>query len=156
MFLSMSLAFFLARKFQGKKYAISIVTLIVFGSFFSTFGWITIHQRTDYTQRTVQWYKFHPIPLSFPFYALVFYDLTVIPLPIDLSKITYQINFLTFEITQFTTYYSSFTLRDASIYYSLFLSVNIVGALVGYWINISTTRKSARIQKNRSDQISTK
>ena len=138
MFLSIFLSFVLARKFRGRKYAILIFALIVLVSFFSAFGWITIHQRTDWTHKTIQWYKFHPVPLSFPFYASVFYDLTVIPLPIDLSRITYQIDFLTFEITRVTTYYSSFTLGDAFIYYFLFLLVNIVGAFVGYWISKST------------------
>ncbi len=147
MLLSIFLSFVLARKLGDKKCATLIVAFAVVASFFSAFGWITTHQRTDFTNKTVQWYRFHPVPLSFPVYASVLYDLTARPLPIDLSRITYQIDFLTFEITRLTTYYSSFTLWDASVYYSLFLSLNIVGAFIGYWINRSTTPKD--IQRTR-------
>ena len=138
MLLSTFLSFVLARKFQGRKYAIFVFVVIVLVSFFSAFGWITIHQRTDYTHKTVQWYKFHPVPLSFPVYASVFYHLTVGPLPIDESEIIYQIGFLAFEIARVTTYYFSFTLVNVFNYYSFFLVVNIVGAFVGYWIGKST------------------
>lgn len=147
MLLSIFLSFVLVRKLGDKKCATLMVAFIVVASFFSAFGWITTHQRTDFTHKTVQWYRFHPVPLSFPVYASVLYDLTAWPLPIDLSRITYQIDFLTFEITRLTTYYSSFTLWDASVYYSLFLSLNIVGAFIGYWINRSTTPKD--IQRTR-------
>jgi len=154
MLLSIFLSFVFVRKLKGKKCATLIVAFVVVASFFSAFGWITIHQRTDFTNKTVQWYRFHPVPLSFPVYASVFYGLTVVPLPIDLSTVTYQIDFLTFEITRLTTYYSSFTLRDASVYYSLFLSLNIVGAFIGYWINKSTTPE--KYPKNKVEQQSNK
>ncbi len=135
MFLSMLVSFVLARKFRGRKYAILILAVIVLVSFFSAFGWIARRQRTDWTFKTAQYYTFHPVPLSFPFYASIFYSWTVLPGPIDESMFTYQINFLTFEITRATTYYPSpFTLWSAFVYYSLFLSVNIVGTFVGYWI----------------------
>jgi len=144
MLLSIFLSFVLTIKFEGRKYAILIFTIIVLVSFFSAFGWITIHQYEEFPLRTIEYYRLHPVPLSLPFYASTSLDLPIkflnyppIPRLFNLTKIIYQIDFLTFEIISINTYYSSFTLEIASLCYSFFLLVNIVGAIVGYWIGKS-------------------
>jgi hypothetical protein len=138
MLLSMFISFVLARRFSGRNYVTLIIVTIALLSFFSAFGWITLHQRTDFTHRTSQWYKLSPVPLSLPFYASVLYDMAVRPLPIDSSRITYRIGLLTVEILSVTESYSSFTLGQASVYFSFFFLVNLIGAILGYWINKST------------------
>lgn len=135
MLLSILLSFLLARRFSEKTYVTLITVTAVLVSFFSAFGWITTHQHTDFTFKTVEYYKLHPVPLSFPFYASAFIELPVWPLPFDLSRVTYQIDFLTVEIISVTMDYSSFTVGRASVYYSFFLLVNIAGAIMGYWIS---------------------
>ena len=138
MLLLIPLSFLLARRFSGKIYTTLIIVATILVSFFSAFGWITIHQHTDFTFKTVEYYRLHPVPLSFPFYASAFVELPAWPLPFDLSRVIYQIDFLTFEIISVTIDYSSFTLGTASIYFSFFLLVNIVGAIMGYWISKTT------------------
>jgi hypothetical protein len=144
MLLSILLSFVLARKFEGRKYAMLIFTVIVLVSFSSAFGWITIHQYEEFPLRTIEYYRLHPVPLSFPFYASTSLHLPITLLnysPIlglfNLTKIIYQIDFLTFEIISINTYYSSFTLKIAPLCYSFFLVVNVIGAIVGYWIGKS-------------------
>jgi hypothetical protein len=138
MLLSIFLSFVLARKFKGRKYAIFVFVVIVLVSFFSAFGWITIHQYKAFPFKSTEYSRLHPVPLSYPFYASVFYDLGVLlRSPIDAIRIIYQIDFLAFEMTRATTPYSSFTLGRAPVYYSLFLLINILGALVGYWMRQS-------------------
>jgi len=141
MLLSMFISFLLARRFRRRTYVTLIIVIIVLVSFFSAFGWIARRQRMDWTFKTVHYYTFHPIPISFPFYASIFYSWTVLPGPIDGSMFTYQISFLTFEITRATTYYPSpFTLASASVYCSFFLLINIIGTFVGYWIGKLTIK----------------
>jgi len=145
MFLSTFLSFVLARKFKGRKYAIFVFVTIVVVSFFSAFGWITIRQYEEFPLRTTEYYRLHPVPLSFPFYASTSLHLPITLLnypPVlrlfDLTKIIYRINFLTLEIISINTLYSSFTFGIAPSCYSFFLVVNIIGAVVGYWIGKST------------------
>jgi hypothetical protein len=145
MFLSTFLSFVLAGKLKGRKYVMLIFAVIVLVSFFSAFGWITIHEYEEFPLRTIKYYRLHPVPLSFPFYAS-----TSLQLPIrlinypptlslfNLTKIIYKIDFLTFEIISINTYYSSFTLEIASLCYSFFLVVNTIGAFIGHWIGKST------------------
>ena len=135
MLLSIALSFLLARRFSGKTYVTLIIVTTVLVSFLSAFGWMTIHQHTDFTFKTVEYYRFHPVPLSFPFYASAFVELPAWPLPFDLNRVIYRIDFLKLEIVSVAIDYSSFTLGRASIYYSFFLLVNIVGAIIGYWIS---------------------
>ena len=138
MLLSMFISFLLARRFRRRTYVALIVVIIVLVSFFSAFGLIRKHQYKELGKST-DWYTFHPVPLSFPFYASVFYSWNVYPIGVDGSRFTYQIVFMAFELTRATTYYPSpLTLRSASVYYSLFLLVNIVGTIFGYWISKST------------------
>ena len=144
MLLSIFLSFVLARNFKGRKYAIFVFVVIVLVSFFSAFGWITIHQYEEFPLRTTAYYRLHPVPLSFPFYASTSLHLPITLLnyhPIrslfDLTKIIYRINFLTLEIISINTLYSSFTFGIAPSCYSFFLVVNIIGAFVGHWISKS-------------------
>lgn len=138
----MFVSFLLTRNFSGRKYMIFMINVISLISFLSTFGWMTTHQRTDFTFKTAQYYTVNPVPLSFPFYASVSYDFTVRPLPIDGSRFTYQIVFLAFEITRATTLYPSpLTLTNVSAYLAFFLTVNIIGVAIGHWVSKSTFHK---------------
>ena len=138
MLLSIFISFLLARRFRGRAYVTLIIVITFLVSFLSAFGWIRIHQHMDFTFKTVKYYRLHPVPLSFLFYASAFVELPAWPLPFDLSRVIYQIDFLTFEIISVAIDYSSFTLGRASIYYSFFLLGNIAGAIIGYWISKST------------------
>lgn len=132
----------LIRKFSGRKYWILVIAVALMISSPSTFGRVETHQRTDFTFKTAQYYTISPVPLSFPFYVSVFYDFTVRPLPIDGSRFTYQISFLTFEITRVTTLYPyPLTLATASAYLAFFLAVNIVGPAIVYWVSKSSIVK---------------
>ncbi len=132
MFLSLFLSVILARRFSGRKYVILTIVVMVLVSFFSAVGWITIDQRRSfYPFRIFEFDRPHPLPLSYPFYASVFYEDVIIARapPSDAWGPIYRIDFLAFEIAR-----GVFTLGIAPIFYSFFLLVNIVGGFVGYWM----------------------
>ena len=114
MLLSMFLSFHLVRKVSSRDY-VQLTTILIL--VFSLFSMI--------------------LPLSFPFYTLL--KMTLIPMRF------YMLYFLTFKISE-----SVFWINLAGtsvfiqryflmflLYYLFFLSVNIVGAIIGYWIGKS-------------------
>jgi len=108
-----------------------MIAVIVLVSFFSTFsmGRVDIYNSTYYFTPTF------PIPLSFPFYTLI--DTTmgfIIPPHLPPLYGYHQLYFLTAEIGRFV-----FPLRSDLflLVYSFFILVNIIGAIIGYWIGKS-------------------
>lgn len=109
MLLSLFLSFLLARKFGSRIYILSVTILIIVIPLFSV-----------------------GLPLSFPFYAFIWAGISA---P---EACIYGLYFLTFEINRSVTT-SYFFHRMFFIYYSFFLLVNVVGAILGYWISKSKT-----------------
>ena len=109
---------------------IIIVSLV---SFFSAFGLpqvIRIHD-THFVKPVL------PVPLSFPFYAYVF-NWHSPPLPVDqMSWISEVYSLDVLGIRIYALDLSIMHPEDALLFFSFFLLVNIVGAIIGYWISKS-------------------
>ena len=131
MLLSLFLSFILSRRLGSKAYVVLMIVGIVLVSFFSTVG---IGKAETYNS-TYYFTPNFPIPLSFPFYALI--DTTMIFIrPPDLPPLRgyCPIYFVTAEIGEFV-----FPLGSGLflLIYSFFMLVNIIGVIIGYWISKS-------------------
>ena len=71
MLLATILPFLVSRKFYGKKYVAILTAITVLTSFFSSFGWIEVTQRTSYMGTHCYLRPIFPAPLSFPFFTSV-------------------------------------------------------------------------------------
>ena len=127
MLLSMSLSFLLERKFGTRIYVQLMAILIIVVSLFST-GLPVFYDGWDYELK-------YPLPLSFPFYASIKKVPGPVPLVVPYPGI-YILYFLTFEISRSVTPFYFFQ-GMFFLHYSFFLLVNVVGAIVGYWISKS-------------------
>jgi len=147
MLLSMFISFLLARRFGGKMYVPLMIVGLVLVSFFSVgvpeYMYILrhpVHQpiSTDGVLPN------NPLPLSFPFYSSVYHRR---PMEFrDLEWEDYRLNFLTL-ILQETRIVSvgargsvllSFSWNIYFLYFTFFLLVNIIGAIIGYWLSKAT------------------
>ena len=122
MLLSMFSSFLLVRKFGSRIYVRLVTILIILVSLFSM-GLPVFNSGWEYELK-------YPLPLSLPFYASIewrggFPELSL-----------YLLYFLTFEINRSVTP-SYFFHGMLFLHYSFFLLVNVVGAVVGYWIGKS-------------------
>ena len=127
MLLSMFISFLLARKFKGKIYvALMVVALVLISA--SSVGWIIFSDG----QRHVVEPRCTP-PLSLPFNFIRTY--------VQLtwrrgSWPVYSLRFFEFQIVEvFSERLSS---GQVLLIYTFFLLVNIVGAIIGYWISKTT------------------
>jgi hypothetical protein len=77
-----------------------------------------------------------PLPLSFPFYAYVF-NWHSPPLPVDQMSWTSEVYSLDVLGVRIHALDSIMHPEDALLFFSFFLLVNIVGAIIGYWISKS-------------------
>jgi len=134
---------------RGVAYIISMIVIISLVSFFSAFGRLEVTKILD----TYFIDPASPLPLSFPFYAHVY--LYQPPLPPDLphgffGRIitkTYSLTVLGLQID--TISLSVYHLIDAILYYSFFLLINIIGAIIGYRISkASFVEKLFKRRKN--------
>ena len=127
MLLSMLISFLLARKFRWKIYVALIAVIVTLISLFSVTV-IILHPLNT----TLSWVQGnnYPLPLSFPFYVCIFniggycggcYHVSIY--------------FLTLRI-DYQSWLSPYMSLDffAKVYIP-FLLINIVGAILGYWIN---------------------
>lgn len=119
MFLSMCISFLLARSVRRKlSYVLLLIPIILFMSFFSA----------HYVDRFRYWLG--PFSLSFPFYTDTFVES---PTPFPFLFATHHgLYFLGWRISSFTLPLQLGTLAFLT---SFFLLVNLVGAMLGYWIN---------------------
>jgi len=134
--LSVLLSLLFARKLKGATYAIPMIIVISFVSFLSAFGQLKVVY-----YRGLNWhilYPNSPPPLSFPFYS----DIYSSPPPLHVewpSNIMieefYGLKFLGVEIHRTN---SMFDMEESLLIYVFFLLVNVIGTLIGYWINKST------------------
>lgn len=156
----MAVSFFLANKFRQKTYVLLSAVTILSLSFLSTglpfrestvpsaFSVFPLQHNSGIVIR-------HALPLSFPFYSVVSYRSEPSNPPQTLFMATeyYQIEFLTLQFPQAdirTVVYQNRTWTEPPIvtysldwgdyflYYTFFFALNLVGAIVGYWISRST------------------
>lgn len=123
----------LARSAKRRSYLFAITIFILAVSLFSTVP--------DFPPLYILTYILF-FPLSFPFYTLLeFTRIFVNDLP---KHVTYRgVRFLTVDITvKSSLEYDIYSLHGLITAFSLFLLVNILGALLGYWIG-----KKHRIQR---------
>jgi len=130
MFLSLFLSFVLARKLGSKTYGVLMIVVIVLVSFFSTVGiggWLRYPWGCYILPVS-------PVPLSFPFHTYI----RVIEPRMPGSSHYYHLDFLTVPIigSEVPVKCSLFLLI-----YSFFILVNIIGAILGYWIGKSAILK---------------
>ena len=142
MLLSMLLSFLLAKKFTGKIYVLLMTIFLTLISLFSM-GLPSLFRYQDWGYMEVYELKY-PLPLSFPFYASVqsspYWPVHGPP------RSYYLLHFLTFEIVR--GYVPTYILEPLYLYYSFFLLVNIVGAIIGYWISKSTILERLRARRS--------
>ena len=111
-----------------------MITITVFMSFFSAFGWIEVTQRASYTGTYLYIKPISPLPISFPFISRVYlFDSTRDSNPVEV----YDLFFLGMQINREYTasFPAGFLASKGFLYYSFFLLVNIIGSIIGYWIN---------------------
>jgi len=125
----MLLSLLLAKKLK-KIYTIAMIIIVGLTSFFSAFGLPKVTKISSYFIKPIS-----PVPLSYPFYAYV-YSYQTRPDPIEgFSWIvkSYSLDVLGIRIDSLDL--SLMHLEDGFLYYSFFLLVNVIGAVVGYWIS---------------------
>jgi hypothetical protein len=146
MLLSLFAALFLRRKFQGRIYSLLIMVILVLVSFFSV--GIPIFRPSGYVHPLTENGVLvqYPMPLSFPVFSYLVSNDGQIRHAVTLW---YQIRLFNFVIQDDWVFYGgilNFSWFEYALYFSLFMLVNIVGALLGYWMNV---RKPA-FQSRRS------
>jgi len=162
MLLSTVVSFLLANRFHQKTYVfLSAVTLLSV-SFLSTgmpFRESAVSSAVSMPlQHSSGIVIRYPLPLSFPFYSVVSHtsEQREFPYPTQLITELYQIEFVTLQFPQAaiqTIVYRKLTSTnppiatfnldwgDYLLYYTFFFSLNLVGAIAGYWISKSTLAK---------------
>lgn len=142
MLLSMLVSLLLAKRFHGKIYVLLMAVGLVLTSFFSV-GVPSYHfiSKDSAVEAQSGILLDNPLPLSFPIYASLNLEWRA------LSAWTqhYQLYFLTFifyknKVQSQSLIYMWLFLSwgDYILYYSFFLIVNFVGAVIGYWLSKTT------------------
>ncbi len=129
MLISILVTFLLSREFTGKTYLFLAGAFLIFISILS-FG---LPMRSSF-QADSQMRNHYYLPFSFPFYSINRIQLTEL---MDYWE-SYKIYFLTFEIAEFNWNWdrnNSWSPSPVLGIYSFFLLINIVDAMVGYWIS---------------------
>jgi len=148
MLLSMFTSFLLARKFGRVTYVLLTTVALVFISFFSV-GLPRAFSGRDYPTPS-----YYPLPFSFPFYSIDnphshWGMLTVV-------SESYEIYFLTFRIAEFWDFYP-LSQRSYNMipfrFYLYFLLINLVGAILGYWISKSAFIERYLARRKPKDEI---
>ena len=131
MLIAILLSFVSTKRLRGSKYVLLMILVIALMSFLSAFNMVKVitYDSTYYFAPNL------PIPLSFPLYASLdtnwFFDASLYFPP---RYGFYELHFLTVEIGGFLFPFTSDLLI---LFYSLFILVNIIGAIIGYWIGKS-------------------
>ncbi len=153
MLLSMFMSFLLARRFHGKVYVFLMAIVLTLTSFFSV-GSPHYYSKV-FPDRTESGILLeNPLLLTFPFYASLCLERTI-----AFDHETYQLRFLTLMFQEYSVYSEgprgTLSLDISWSIYILFISffflVNMVGAIIGYWIsrktfirNLSKTQTSSK------------
>jgi len=131
MILSIFLSFVLSKKFRGRTYALLMILVTVVVPFFSAFGWVEVIMFDSTYYLTPS----STVPLSFPFHASIDTSMGFISPPGSPPMFgEYPLYFLTVEIGRFV-----FPLRPDLflLVFSFFVLANIIGGIVGYWMDKS-------------------
>ena len=137
MLLSMFTSFLLARKFKVKIYILLMTVVLILVSLFSI-GFPSVWRSAG---GIVIWQVNLPaIPLSFPFYASISevpyaYLLPYYPRPSHPLAYSVELYFLSFQPVGFE---SIVITRHIIFLVSFFLLINLIGAILGYWISKTT------------------
>lgn len=159
MLLSMLMSFLLARKLKVKVYVLLMAVLLIIISLVSigfptVSGTVKIRMRPPQKRITVWQTNLPAIPLSFPFYASISveYHLLFIVDYVPLPLYHIELHFLTSQI--WTNYYNNWylTLEHIILLFSSFLLINLIGALIGYWIS-KTTFIEKLLKKDKSNYV---
>jgi len=139
MLLSMFISFLLARKIKGKLYVLLITVVLILVSLFSIgFPRIWDYLGWRYSPEYIFWQLNLPaLALSFPFH--VYFSLARLRfVPPSPNPPIYDLNlyFLVFQLESFDRIYLS--TGYIILLVSFFLLVNLVGAILGYWISKTT------------------
>ena len=131
MLLSMSIGFLLARSFRRKSsYVLLLVPITILMSFFSAYYVDRFH------------YFLGPFSLSIPFYTNAFVEN---PTPWTFLVPTHHgLYLLGWRICAFTL---PLQLETLAFLTSFFLLINLVGAMLGYWIGNTLPEKSLKREK---------
>ena len=141
MLLSLVMSFLLLRRFKGKAYVLFTAIALFLISLFSVGVPYVREYPASYsipTYKTIE--PRHILPLSFPFRGHFYYRWWW-------GESQYYLYFLTFEIMHFG---GSFMGIDSGIYillFSFFLLFNLLGAILGYWIEKLFEEKAQRFRK---------
>lgn len=141
MLLSFILSFLLSRKLK-RIYPIAMIIIVGLVSFFSAFGIPTVTRilDTDFVK------PISPAPLSFPFYTYVYsYIVTDLVEHMSWRVDAYSLDVLGIRIDSLDL--SVMHLEDCLLYYSFFLLINVIGAIVGYWVNKTSFVVRAKVNK---------
>jgi len=140
MLLSIFTSFILARRFKGKVYVLLMIVFLVIVSLVSI-GVPSVEVYAHAHGTTTVWKVNIPaIPLSFPFHAhisevkgiIIAPPLPFIPLP------HYDVKLYTCGFEIGANYFIPLTTNYIIFLISFFLIINLVGAILGYWISKTT------------------
>jgi len=152
MLLSMITSFLLARLLHGKVYVLIMTVLLILISFFSAGVPEYVFVKRGFFQHGM-WVPDdegllikNPLPLSFPFYSSRFDTWW--------GDGTYRICFISLTLQDFPVYETQFRFMQMSwpsyfAFYALFISINILGAIIGYQLGRRTilAKLSSRQEK---------
>ena len=137
MLLSMFISFLLARKFKVRIYILLMTVVLILVSLFSIgFPRIWDYLGWSYSPEYIFWQLNLPaLALSFPFHV---YFSQVFCIACMHNPLIYDLNlyFLVFQLESFGRMY--LTTGYIILLVSFFLLVNLVGAMLGYWISKTT------------------
>jgi len=146
MLLSVFVSFLLAIIFRRKPYVLFMAICLLLISFFS----VGVPTTINLSERSVAPAERgilldNPLPLSFPLYASLYVEKPInFPTEHYVSE-KYQLYFFT-SIFHQTWVWSEFpegvhlniSWVDYTIFYSFFMLINMVGAIIGYWLSKTT------------------
>ena len=144
MLLSMLISFLFARKLKGKAYVLLMTVVLILVSLFSI-GFPSVWGSTG--GNTIWQVNLPAIPLSFPFHISISRPIIIllhdVPIPecfrLHPLPPMYEIRlyFLTIQIWSNLDWWL-LTSQDIILLVSSFLVINLVGAILGYWISKTT------------------
>jgi len=140
MLLSMFTSFLLARRFKGKVYVLLVTVILILVSLFSA-GFPSLKDLEAQPKEGYWQVNLFAIPLSFPFYVHISEvkgGIVAPPLPHFIPPPHYDVKLYSFGFEVGANYFIPLTTNYIILLVSFFLLVNLVGAILGYWISKTT------------------
>lgn len=144
MLLSFIVTFLLKRRFTGMVYAFLVIASLVSISFFSV--GVPEHRPGEiaYSSEGLGVRIIYPLPFSFPLFSTLAFNNAQIW---HVDTLWYQIRLLNFVIQEdwvFAGRTLNFSWFEYVLYFSFFMLVNVVGALLGYWLSMRRSEFQTR------------